>query len=81
MELPGQLRNRQALRSNAEVKPVKGKVLCSCNNVGDKNIEEEIESGTVEFAKICENTGAGTGCGSCKPEIKKILGNMLKLVD
>lgn len=69
------------LRSNAEVKPVKGRVVCSCNNVGEGNITDEIENGSTEVSTICQNTGAGTGCGSCRPEITKIIANSLKLVD
>ncbi|HSY61007.1 MAG TPA: (2Fe-2S)-binding protein, partial [Cytophaga sp.] len=50
-----------------------GKLVCSCNNVGDGNIEKAIQKGCKEFTDLCKTTGAGMGCGSCKPEVKAIL--------
>nr|WP_321454048.1 molybdopterin-dependent oxidoreductase [uncultured Carboxylicivirga sp.] len=61
------------LRSGQTPKAVKGKLVCSCNNVGEGNILEEINTGIVDFESLCMATGAGTGCGSCKPEVKAIL--------
>lgn len=61
------------LRSGKMPKPVKGELICSCNNVGAGNIEEEIKNGVTNFDAICQTTGAGMGCGSCKPEVKEIL--------
>jgi ferredoxin-nitrate reductase len=37
-----------------------------------------IEKGNTSLEKICNLTGAGTGCGSCKPELLKILDNSIK---
>lgn len=70
-ELAG-LRNR-LLRSGKPTEPVIGKLLCSCNNVGVGNIQKAIRSGTHDIETICEQTSAGLGCGSCRPEIQKIL--------
>ena len=50
-----------------------GKLVCSCNSVGDGNLIQEIKAGCTEFALLCKQTGAGTGCGSCKPEVRSIL--------
>jgi len=50
-----------------------GKLVCSCNNVGEGNIEKAIQKGCKDFGELCKTTGAGTGCGSCKPEVKAIL--------
>jgi ferredoxin-nitrate reductase len=61
------------LRGGASQKPVIGKLVCSCNGVGEGNITNLIQEGCVDFKKICEQTGAGTGCGSCRPEVKSIL--------
>ncbi|MES2731530.1 MAG: molybdopterin-dependent oxidoreductase [Bacteroidota bacterium] len=52
---------------------VVGKLICSCNNVGEGNIKKAIEDGCTQFAELCQSTGAGMGCGSCKPEVKAIL--------
>jgi ferredoxin-nitrate reductase len=67
-------KRNQLLRGNgASAKPVVGKLVCSCSQVGSGNIEEAIKSGTTNFTELCKSTGAGLGCGSCKTEVKEIL--------
>ncbi|MFA9189228.1 molybdopterin-dependent oxidoreductase [Flavobacterium magnesitis] len=66
-------RNQLLRGSNAAAKPVVGKLVCSCSQVGSGNIEEAIKSGTTNFTELCKSTGAGLGCGSCKTEVKEIL--------
>lgn len=66
-------RRMQLLRSNKNPVPVSGKLVCSCNNVGQGNLESAIISGCQSLNEICEATGAGLGCGSCKPEVQRIL--------
>lgn len=61
------------LRGSTNAKPVLGKLVCSCSQVGAGNIEETIKSGVNDFTELCKNTGAGLGCGSCKTEVKEIL--------
>lgn len=63
----------QLLRSGKIPEPVLGKLVCSCNNVGAGNIEKSIQNGCKDLKSICQQTGGGTGCGSCRPEIEKIL--------
>ena len=63
----------QLLRSGKKTEPVSGKLVCSCNNVGIGNLQNKILSGCTGFTALCETTGAGMGCGSCKPEVKLIL--------
>ncbi len=65
------------LSANTSKEPMIGKMVCSCNNVGEGNIIRKIEEGCTSVAEICQLTGAGMGCGSCKPEVKAILSNML----
>ncbi|MEX0929018.1 MAG: FAD-dependent oxidoreductase, partial [Balneolales bacterium] len=64
---------KQLLRSGKVKEPVSGKLVCSCNHVGKGNIEKIIESGCDDFASLCKESGAGLGCGSCKPEVQHIL--------
>ena len=71
-------RRLQLLRSGKKAEPVLGRLVCSCNNVGSGNLENKIASGCTELAQLCAATGAGTGCGSCRPEIKKILEKKLQ---
>ena len=66
----------QLLRSAQKAEPVLGKIVCSCNNVGAGNIEKAIQGGCDDFKKLCQQTGAGTGCGSCRPEVRSILEKM-----
>ena len=61
------------LRGSSNAKPILGKLVCSCSQVGSGNIEEAIKSGTTNFTELCRSTGAGLGCGSCKTEVKEIL--------
>ncbi len=63
----------QLLRSGKPQAPVMGKLVCSCNNVGAGNLSEHVKAGCTDFASLCQATGAGTGCGSCRPEVKNIL--------
>ncbi|CAG5016252.1 Periplasmic nitrate reductase [Dyadobacter sp. CECT 9275] len=66
----------QLLRSNQQTEPLQGKLVCSCNHVGQGNLENAIESGCTDFQQLCLKTGAGTGCGSCRPEVRSILEKM-----
>nr|WP_315154545.1 molybdopterin-dependent oxidoreductase [uncultured Flavobacterium sp.] len=61
------------LRGNSNNKPVLGKLVCSCSQVGSGNIEEAIKSGVTNFTELCNTTGAGLGCGSCKTEVKELI--------
>ena len=63
----------QLLRASKPVDPVEGKLVCSCNNVGQGNLERAIRNGCTDFQQLCQKTGAGTGCGSCRPEVRGIL--------
>lgn len=66
-------RRLRLLRSGARVEPVLGKLVCSCNNVGSDNLKNKIAAGCRDLSSLCTATGAGTGCGSCRPEVKRIL--------
>ncbi len=63
------------LRGASNDKPVIGKLVCSCSQVGAGNIKEAIENGCDNFTELCNKTGAGLGCGSCKTEVREILNN------
>jgi ferredoxin-nitrate reductase len=63
----------QLLRSGKTAEPVIGKLVCSCNNVGEGNLVNRINEGCKDHLQLCQITGAGMGCGSCRPEIKTLL--------
>jgi ferredoxin-nitrate reductase len=69
----------QLLRSGKTSEPVIGKLVCSCNNVGEGNLLNKIKEGCKDHLQLCQLTGAGMGCGSCRPEVKSILENELDL--
>ena len=63
----------QLLRTGKAPEPVIGKLICSCNNVGEGNLINKIKEGCKDHLQLCQLTGAGLGCGSCRPEVKEIL--------
>ncbi|GGG74979.1 hypothetical protein GCM10007415_03190 [Parapedobacter pyrenivorans] len=68
----------QLLRSGKPMEPVLGKIVCSCGNVGEGNIAQAIRGGCTELKSLCESSGAGLGCGSCRPELLVILDQLLE---
>jgi ferredoxin-nitrate reductase len=61
------------LRSGKSVEPVLGKLVCSCGQVGEGNIQNLIDGGCQTLNELCQRSGAGLGCGSCKPEVQQLL--------
>ncbi len=51
-----------------------GAVLCACMNVGRNAISSfAARNPAAGLDAVCQATGAGTGCGSCRPEITKVI--------
>ncbi len=73
-------KRNELLRGATNTQPLKGKLLCSCSQVGEGNIMEVIANGCHDFKTICAETGAGMGCGSCKPEVQALLEKELNAV-
>lgn len=51
----------------------KGKVVCTCFHIGDKQIKEAIKGGCTSAAQLGEKLKCGTNCGSCVPELNSLL--------
>jgi len=66
-------RRLKLLRSGKVQDPVAGRLVCSCNQVGEGNLIRIIQSGCSTLEEVCKASGAGFGCGSCKPEVQRIL--------
>jgi nitrite reductase (NADH) large subunit len=47
--------------------------VCNCNGVSKGQLVEAIKGGSRSLKSLCDATRAGTGCGSCKPQIKAVL--------
>ncbi len=51
-----------------------GPIVCSCNAIGRLQIRAAAKSNPgATTQQLCELTRAGTSCGSCRPEVQKIL--------
>jgi len=72
-------KRNELLRGASNSVPLKGKLICSCSQVGEGNVIDAIVGGCSDFNKLCAETGAGLGCGSCKPEVKILLDSQLQL--
>ena len=54
--------------------PDPGATVCACLNVGINTIRDAIQSGrALSLAALGEALGAGTSCGSCRPELAGLL--------
>jgi assimilatory nitrate reductase catalytic subunit len=53
--------------------PAAGRIVCSCFNVGVNEIAAASASGCSTVEQIGARLGAGTNCGSCRSEIRKLL--------
>jgi assimilatory nitrate reductase catalytic subunit len=55
-------------------------VVCACLNVGVNTIRGVIDTGqAATVAQVGACTGAGTNCGSCRPEIAVLLAQATRL--
>lgn len=53
--------------------PDKGAIICACLGVGVNDITAVIANGAESVNAVGECTGAGTNCGSCRSDIKRLL--------
>ncbi len=62
--------------------PDTGRQICACFNIGLKTLTAAIRSeGLSDVAAIGTALGAGSNCGSCKPELARILRDLKESVD
>ncbi len=47
--------------------------ICNCNGVSKGKIVAAVQAGARGFKTLCDLTRAGTGCGSCKPQVQSLL--------
>jgi len=78
--LPAQAFGRQLLRPGASAPSgvaARGKVICSCFGVTQTAISEQValSAGTDDerLARLQETLKCGTNCGSCLPELKRMV--------
>jgi bacterioferritin-associated ferredoxin len=46
--------------------------VCHCRAVTDSHVREAIEAGASDESEIGRVCGAGTGCGSCHEELRRL---------
>jgi assimilatory nitrate reductase catalytic subunit len=51
----------------------KGPMVCACLKVGAKAVQAAIAAGAANVDAVGAATGAGANCGSCRPEISRML--------
>jgi ferredoxin-nitrate reductase len=66
-------RRRQLLRLGLSDGGPRGRLVCTCHQVGEDDIRSAIASGCASVAAIGARCKAGTACGSCRPEIARLL--------
>jgi nitrite reductase (NADH) large subunit len=47
--------------------------VCNCNGVSKGRLAAAVQAGARSLKALCDATRAGTGCGSCKPQVQGIL--------
>jgi nitrite reductase (NADH) large subunit len=47
--------------------------VCNCNGVSKGAIVKAVKGGCRSLKSLCDATRAGTGCGSCKPQVNELL--------
>ncbi len=73
IELDGERRNLLRLRAESPAAAPRGRLVCACCQVGEENLRDAIAGGCANLGTLGESTGAGTGCGSCLPELRGLL--------
>ncbi len=63
----------QYLRRDIPTAHTRGKLVCSCFQVGKKDIEQAIASGCDSVDALGQTLHCGTNCGSCKSELQALL--------
>lgn len=49
-------------------------IVCNCMKVSFQEINDLIQQKVLDLETICQKTGAGMVCGSCRPKIAQMLG-------
>ncbi|MCP5128609.1 MAG: nitrate reductase [Pseudomonadales bacterium] len=51
----------------------KGRLICTCLEIGERQIEQAIVAGACDVDALGQQLGCGTECGSCVPELRRLL--------
>jgi len=53
--------------------PSRGRLICSCWEIGEREIARAVMAGACTVERLGEQLRCGTQCGSCIPELKRLL--------
>ncbi|MGL5313802.1 MAG: (2Fe-2S)-binding protein [Peptostreptococcaceae bacterium] len=53
-------------------------VVCNCLGVTVEDIKEAIDDGATTLEEVQKATKAGTGCGSCRNNLKELIEDLQK---
>jgi len=53
--------------------PPRGRILCNCLDIAEADIRSAIDAGIRSVDGLQQKLGCGSGCGSCLPEIGRML--------
>jgi assimilatory nitrate reductase catalytic subunit len=53
-------------------------MVCACLKVGARTIGGAVQAGARTIDAVAAATGAGTNCGSCRPEIARLIAAQAK---
>jgi bacterioferritin-associated ferredoxin len=48
-------------------------IVCLCEGLSERVIEQAVRDGATTVRAVARSTGAGTGCGSCVCDVRRIL--------
>lgn len=48
-------------------------IVCHCRVVSDRHVRAAIDAGAADLCDVAAACGAGTGCGGCLPEVRRLL--------
>jgi bacterioferritin-associated ferredoxin len=51
-------------------------IVCLCHGVRDRDLDAAISSGAATVEEVGRACGAGTGCGTCIPDVEDRLARM-----
>ena len=61
------------LRDATATSSAAGPIICSCHHVAKSTLLQAIPTCNGNLSTLCRTTRAGTGCGSCIPELRALI--------
>jgi bacterioferritin-associated ferredoxin len=57
--------------------PLKGEELCHCRKIPALKIDQAVVLGAHTPEKVKAWTSAGSGCGTCRPDVERVIANRI----